>query len=267
MAFEFLPGPEFAAGLDHQDPLASYRAEFVITNPDLLYLDGNSLGRLPGAVSERIQTALQGEWGRGLVRSWGESWWDSPSRVGEKIASLLGAAPGQVIVSDSVSINLFKLASAALALRPERTRIVTDTLNFPSDLYVLQGLVHGLGDRHEIVHIGSPDGDITPDLDGLARSIDANTALVTLSQVTFKSGYLYDMSEITRLAHRSGALVLWDLCHSVGVVPIELDACEVDLAIGCTYKYLNGGPGSPAFLYHRAASVQFLGRAVPDAYR
>jgi kynureninase len=196
-----------------------------------------------------MHRAVESEWGTDLIGGWNKGWWDSPTRLGEKIGTLLGASPSQVLVSDQTSINLFKLASAALDLRPRCLRIVTDSLNFPSDLYVLQGLVRLLGNRHEIMRIGSQDGDISPDLAALEASLDERVALVTLSHVTFKSGYLYDMQRITELAHRCGALVLWDLSHSAGAVPISLDACNADLAIGCTYKYLNGGPGAPAFLY------------------
>lgn len=247
---DFQPTRSFALTLDARDELAPFREAFVIHDPNLLYMDGNSLGRLPKAARHRLQAVLEEEWGRDLIRSWNSAgWWQAPLRVGEKIARLVGAAPGQIIVTDSVSLDLFKLSIAALELLPSRKRILTDALNFPSDLYILQGIVRLLGGRHEIVRIGSRDDDLTPDLDQLARDLDESTALVTFSHVLFKSGYLYDMPEITRLAHRKGALVLWDLSHSVGAVPIELDACEVDFAVGCTYKYLNGGPGAPAFLY------------------
>ncbi len=252
MQTTFQPGQDFAAQLDRDDPLAPFRDQFVIANPGMIYLDGNSLGRMPVRTIKRMQEVMEHEWGHELVRSWGKNWWDAPLRVGDKIAPLIGAAPGQVIVTDTVSVNLYKLAAAALSFRPEKTHIITDTLNFPSDLYVLQGLVRTLGGRHEIARIGSQDDDITPDLDALAAAIDDNTALVTLSHVEFKSGYLYDLAEITALAHLHGALVLWDLSHSVGVIPISVDACNVDFAVGCTYKYLNGGPGSPAFLYVRS---------------
>ncbi len=240
---------EHAVELDRNDPLASFRGQFRISDPDLIYFDGNSLGRLPRSVIARTAQVVEHEWGDALIQGWNQGWWEAPRRLGDKIAGLLGAADGQVIVSDQTSLNLFKLAAAALQIRPERSCIVTDTLNFPSDLYVLQGLVSLLGHRHEIIRIGSPDDDISPDLRSLEASIDERTALVTLSHVTFKSGYLYDMQAITQLAHRKGALILWDLSHSAGAVPIELDACNVDFAVGCTYKYLNGGPGAPAFLY------------------
>ena len=247
--FKFSSSPDFAAQLDQQDPLASYREQFVTDNPDLIYLDGNSLGRLPKSVIERMEKVVEDEWGTDLIRGWNKGWWESPSRIGDQIASLIGAAKGQVIVGDQTSINLFKLATAALTLQPGRNRIITDTFNFPSDLYILQGINHLLGNRHKIIRIGASDNDITPDIAALEESIDRDTALVTLSHVTFKSGYLYDMDHITKLAHDKGALVLWDLSHSAGAVPIELDKCNADFAIGCTYKYLNGGPGAPAFLY------------------
>ena len=240
---------DFAKQLDVQDPLAPYREKFVINDPDLIYLDGNSLGRMPKAVVERMQKAVEEEWGGDLIRGWNKGWWEAPIRIGEKIASILGAAEGQVIVSDQTSLNLYKVATAALTLQPNRKCIITDTFNFPSDLYILQGIKNLLGDHHEIIRIGATDDDITPDLAALEAAIDEDTALVTLSHVTFKSGFLYDMARITELAHRKGALVLWDLSHAAGAVPIELDRCDVDFAIGCTYKYLNGGPGAPAFIY------------------
>jgi kynureninase len=245
----FLSSRSFALELDSQDELASFREQFVVTDPDLLYMDGNSLGRLPKAAVERARAVVEDEWGRDLIRGWNKGWWEAPVRIGEKIGTLIGAAQGQVIVSDTTSVNLYKLTMAALALRPGKKRIITDTMNFPSDLYILQGCVQSLGNRHEIVRIGSQDGELTPDLAALESAINDDTALVTLSHVLFKSGYLYDMQQITDMAHRKGALVLWDLSHSVGALPIALDKCGADFAIGCTYKYLNGGPGAPAFLY------------------
>ncbi|HEX9333894.1 MAG TPA: kynureninase [Anaerolineales bacterium] len=245
----FSPSREFAKQLDQQDSLASYREQFIINDPDLIYLDGNSLGRLPKSVIERMKKVVEEEWGTDLIRGWNKGWWESPSRIGEKIATLLGAREEQVVVGDQTSINLFKLVTAALTFQPQKKRIITDTFNFPSDLYILQGIVRLLGNRHEIIRIGAQDDDITPDLAALENAITEDTALVTLSHVTFKSGYLYDMAHVTELAHCKGALILWDLSHSVGAVPIELDKYDVDFAIGCTYKYLNGGPGAPAFLY------------------
>jgi kynureninase len=249
---------DFAKQLDQQDPLASYREEFVIADPDLIYLDGNSLGRMPKAAAERAKQVVAEEWGMDLIRGWNKGWWEAPSRVGDKIGQLIGAAPGQVMVNDTTSINLFKLAMSALTYQPHKKHIITDTLNFPSDLYILQGCVKTLGERHEIIRIGSNDNDLTPDLAALESAINENTSLVTLSHVTFKSGYIYDMRRITELAHANGALVLWDLSHSVGAISIDLDGCNADLAIGCTYKYLNGGPGAPAFLYVNKAIQENL---------
>ena len=249
MSMSFSTAREFAQQLDTHDRLAAIRNEFVIHDPNLIYLDGNSLGLLPKAAQAKARQVVEEQWGVDLIRGWNKGWWDSPARVGDKIGQLIGAAAGQVLVNDTVSLNLFKLAAAALTLQPSKTRIITDTFNFPSDLYILQGIRQTFGGRHEIISIGASDNDITPDLAALETAIDENTALVTLSHVTFKSGYLYDMQRISELAHKKGALVLWDLSHSVGALPIHLDSCNADLAIGCTYKYLNGGPGAPAFLY------------------
>jgi kynureninase len=232
------------------DELADFKHQFAITDPDLIYLDGNSLGRLPRGVAQRLQQVVSEDWGDGLIRSWNKDWFDAPHRIGEKIAKLVGAGEGQVVVSDTTSINLYKLVMAALASQPGRTRIVSDEMNFPSDLYILQGCIEQLGNRHTLHLVRSTD-DIHIDLDDLAAAIDENTALVSLSHVAFKSGYMYPGAEVTRLAHAAGALMLWDVCHSVGAVPVELDAWGADLAVGCTYKYLNGGPGAPAFLYAR----------------
>jgi kynureninase len=246
----FMPGRAFAQHLDAADELRGFRERFTIPDQDLIYLDGNSLGRPPHASVDRLQTAAMKEWAGHLIRGWNAGWFRAPSRAGEKIASLVGAAPGQVIIADSTSINLFKLTLAALTLRPGRTVIVSDVLNFPSDLYVLQGCARLLGDLHQLAlaptrdEIGVGDADLHP-------LINHQTALVCLSHVAYKSGFLYDAAAVTHRAHQAGALMLWDLSHSVGVVPIELDRWGVDLAVGCTYKYLNGGPGSPAFLYIR----------------
>jgi kynureninase len=246
----FEPGPDFARRLDAEDELASFRDAFVIADPDLIYVDGNSLGRLPHRTVERIQRAVQVEWGDGLIRGWHKDWFEAPSRVGEKIARLVGAGSGQVVVSDSTTVNLYKLALAALMMRPRRERIVSDVMNFPTDLYVLQGGARLLGERRHVHLVPSADC-ITVDQQALFDAIDERTALVTLSHVTFKSGFLYDAAVVTERAHQVGALVLWDLSHSAGAVPVELDHWGVDFAVGCTYKYLNGGPGSPAFLYVR----------------
>jgi kynureninase len=239
---------DFARELDLDDPLASFRDRFMIGDPDLLYMDGNSLGRLPRLSKELSAEITERQWGERLIRGWGEGWFDSPERVGAKIAKLIGASPDEVIVADSTSVNLFKLVISALTFNQGRTTIITDTLNFPSDLYILQGAVQLLGKEHKILMCESPDGVHGP-IEAIKKSLDSNTALLTLSHVVFKSGYLYDLEGMTRLAHQAGAMVLWDLSHSVGVVPIDVSSAQVDLAVGCTYKYLNGGPGAPAFLY------------------
>jgi kynureninase len=236
--------------MDAEDPLASFREEFLIADPDTIYLDGNSLGRLPRRSAALLQQAVEREWGERLIRAWGEGWMDLPTALGRKIAALLGAQEDEVVVTDATSLNLFKLAVAALQARPDRGRIVSDALNFPSDLYVLQGIARLLGKQHTLVLVPSADG-IEIQLDALAEAIDAQTALVCLTHVAFKSAFMHDMHGITRLAHEAGALTLWDLSHSVGAVPLRLGEWEVDLAVGCTYKYLNGGPGAPAFLYVR----------------
>jgi len=248
--FNFELGLSFARKLDTSDDLATYRDAFVFAEPDLIYLDGNSLGRLPIRTIARMQEVIEAEWGQDLIRGWNAGWYTAPAQVGDKIARLVGAAPGQVLVSDSTSVNLYKLTMAALAARPSRDSIISDDLNFPSDLYILQGCIRNLGSRHHLHLVSSKDG-ISVDLESLYRAINEDTALVTLSHVSFKSGFLYDAAAVTERAHQSGALVLWDLSHSVGAVPVELDRWGADLAVGCTYKYLNGGPGAPAFLYVR----------------
>ena len=241
---------EYALGLDAEDELAGFQAEFVQAEPDLIYLDGNSLGRLPRRTVERLGIAVSDGWGRDLIRGWNSGWYDAPGRIGDTIGRIIGAGGGQVIVSDSTSVNLFKLVMAALSQRPGRDRIVSDALNFPSDLYILQGCIHLLGNRH-CLHLVPSEDEISVDLTTLLRAIDEQTVLVTLSHVVFKSGFLHDAAQVTARAREVGALVLWDLSHSVGVVPIDLDGWGADLAVGCSYKYLNGGPGAPAFLYVR----------------
>ncbi len=240
----------YAAELDAHDPLAHFRERFVIADPDLIYMDGNSLGRLPRATVSLAEELIQQQWGERLIRSWNEGWFTAPERVGAKIAHLIGAEPDEVIVADSTSVNLFKLVVAALRIQQGRPRILTDNLNFPSDLYVLQGAIDLLGKQHHLDILPSPD-DIHGPIAELQARLDSQTALLTLSHTVFKSGYVYDMPAITSAAHVVGALVLWDLSHSVGSVPVDLHEAQVDLAIGCAYKYLNGGPGAPAFLYIR----------------
>jgi kynureninase len=241
---------DYARELDRSDELARFRNEFVIDDPDLIYLDGNSLGRLPKRSLARMQDVLEREWGARLIRSWNEGWFTLPQRVGAKIAQLIGAQADEVIAADSTSVNFFKLVVAALRARPTRLKIVTDDLNFPSDVYLLQGAIDLLDRQHQLHSVHSEDG-LTIPTDQVCAAIDQNTALVTLTHTAFKSGYVYDMAAITEAAQQAGALMLWDLSHSVGALPLELNKCEVDLAVGCTYKYLNGGPGAPAFLYVR----------------
>jgi len=241
---------EFAQKLDTEDKLARFRNRFVINDPDLIYADGNSLGRLSYKSAAKVETTVGHEWGEKLIRGWNDGWFETSSRVGDKIGGLIGAAPGNVILSEATSVNLFKLTMAALEMRPERNRIISDVLNFPSDLYIFQGCLRLMGNRHELYLAPSENG-IDVDSQIIYDAIDENTALVSLSQVVFKSAFLYDVEAITRRAHEAGAMVLWDLSHSVGVVPSQLDDWNVDFAVGCTYKYLNGGPGSPAFLYVR----------------
>ncbi len=243
-------GLEQALALDAADPLRHFRQRFAFDDSELIYLDGNSLGRLPLASVALARTLVEEQWGARLIRSWNEGWFDLPARIGGKLAVLLGAHADEVVIADSTSVNLFKLAVAALRHQRGRTRILTDDLNFPSDLYVLQGAVDLLGGAHRLEVIPSPDSVHGP-VDALLAQLDDDVALVVLSHTVFKSGYVYDMAAITAAAHAAGALILWDLSHSAGSVPVALDASGADLAIGCTYKYINGGPGAPAFLYVR----------------
>lgn len=242
------PSPAYAQSLDARDPLAGFRERFVIEDPDLIYLDGNSLGRLPAATADHVNRVIRDEWGNKLIRSWNEGWFDKPHQLGARLAELIGARPDEVLVCDTTCINLFKLTVAALQARPDRKRIVSDELNFPSDLYVFQGAAELLGKGHTLDLIPSEDSIRITD-QALRETLDEDTALAALTHVAFKSAFKYDMADVTERVHRTGALMLWDLSHSVGALPLDLNGCGVDLAVGCTYKYLNGGPGSPAFLY------------------
>ncbi len=247
---KFTTDLSLAQHLDAQDELASFKDRFVIDDPDLIYLDGNSLGRLPKATAPHLQEAVESQWGGRLIRGWNEGWFHKASEIGAKIATLIGAEPDEVIVGDTTSINLFKLVVAALRSRPGRSKIVSDVFNFPSDLYIFQGVMDLLDKGHSLELIPSRDS-ISIWLEDVESALDDDTALVALTHVAFKSAFRYDMEQVTALAHRAGALTLWDLSHSVGAVPLKLNEWGVDLAVGCTYKYLNGGPGSPAFLYVR----------------
>jgi len=238
-----------ARTLDSSDPLAHYRARFEIPDPALIYLDGNSLGRMPKAVRPLMDELLT-MWSDRLIRGWNEGWWmDLQTRIGDKIGRLVGAEAGEILIADSTSINLYKLAAAALRLRPGRTKIITDDLNFPSDVYILESVCRLVGKEYELVVV--PSDGLNGPLVGLEAALDERTALLSLSHTVFKSGWTYPPAEVTAMAHRAGALTLWDLSHSAGSVPVGLAAAGADLAVGCTYKYLNGGPGAPAFLYIR----------------
>jgi kynureninase len=235
----------YAEELDAADPLAGFRDRFALDDPGLIYLNGNSLGALPRATRRRLEAVIREEWGTALARSW-EHWVDLPGQAGDLVGELTGAAPGQVVVADNTTVNLYKLACVALDARPGRRVIITDRDNFPSDRYVFEGIAAQRG-----LELRMLDTDINEGLDAgqVRAAVDEDTALVSLSHVAYRSGALADMAGVTEIVHAAGALMLWDLCHSVGAVPAELDRCDVDLAVGCTYKYLNAGPGAPAFLY------------------
>jgi kynureninase len=245
-----LAGMSRAQDLDAADPLAGFRNRFVAPDLGLIYLDGNSLGRLPRATAARIEQLVRDEWGGELVRGW-DHWLELPTRVGDALAAdVLGARPGEVIVCDSTTVNFYKLAVAALAARPGRRAIVTDRDNFPTDRYVLEGLA-----RAHDVELRWLTGDPVdgPQPRDVAAALDTDVAVVALSHVNYRSAAIADMAAITGLAHDAGALTLWDLSHSAGSLPVELDATGADLAVGCTYKYLNAGPGAPALLYVRGS--------------
>jgi len=245
----FAPDRARAVELDQADPLRSFRDRFVVADDGLIYLDGNSLGRLPRETPARINDLLERQWGERLIRGWSEGWMDLPITVGDRLGeNLLGAAPGQTAIADSTTVCFYKLASAALAARPGRTEIVTDTDNFPSDRYVIESLAKEKGLTIRWIQADPHSG---PQPERVAECVNANTALVTFSQVSYRSAYILDTKAITGIAHAAGGLALWDLSHSAGAIPVQLDADGIDLAVGCTYKYLNGGPGAPGFLYVR----------------
>ncbi|HEV2235733.1 MAG TPA: kynureninase [Ktedonobacterales bacterium] len=250
---------------DATDPLAAHRARFHLP-AGVVYLDGNSLGALPKATVGRIRAVTEVEWGQQLIRSWNSAGWiDLPTRIGDKIAQLIGAAPGEVIVSDSTSINVFKALAAALALNPGRRTILSQRDNFPTDLYMAQGLIQHLGGRHTLKLVAGEE---------VARHITRDVAVVMLTHVNYRSGRIHDIASLTQAAHAKGALVLWDLCHTAGALPVDLGAMAADFAVGCGYKYLNGGPGAPAFIYvarrHQPRFSQplsgWLGHAEPFAF-
>ncbi|MDP3952973.1 kynureninase [Microbacterium sp.] len=239
-----------AQGLDARDPLAAHLDAFVEAPGVGAYLDGNSLGRPLRSLPERLAEFVRDDWGTRLIRSWDEQWMDLPTELGDRIGRVaIGAAVGQTVVADSTTVLLYKLMRAAVAASPDRTEIVIEEGNFPTDRFVAEGVA---AERGMTVRWLTADPVHGVQIDDVAAAVSEQTALVVLSHVDYRSGALADMKAITDAVHGAGALMLWDLCHSVGVIPVELDACGVDLAVGCTYKYLNGGPGSPAFAYVNA---------------
>ena len=254
-----------AEARDAADPLAPFRERFLMPE-GLVYLDGNSLGALPSAAAERVARVVAREWGEGLVRSWNDAGWiDLPRRVGDKIARLVGAPPGSVVCADSTSVNVFKVLAAALALRPERRTILSEEGNFPTDLYVAEGLVRLVGRGHRLRLV--PKGE-------LLSALDADTAVLLLTHVDYRTGERHDLPALTRAAHGAGALAAWDLAHTAGAMPVDLAAADADFAVGCGYKYLCGGPGAPAFLFVAPRLQErfdsplsgWLGHAAPFAF-
>jgi kynureninase len=238
---------ELAAALDERDPLAAFRSQFLLPEGVLAYLDGNSLGRPLEVTRERLAGFVDGEWGERLIRAWDESWLERPTTVGDLIGrAVLGAAPGQTVVGDSTTVMLYKLIRAAVDARPGRDEIIANTENFPTDRFILAAIAAETG---RTIRWIEPDPATGVQLAEVAALLGERTALVVLSHVAYKSAYIADLPGITAAAHRAGALVLWDLCHSAGVVEVALDAADVDLAVGCSYKFLNGGPGAPAYGY------------------
>jgi kynureninase len=238
---------QLAAELDERDPLAAFRSEFVLPDGVLAYLDGNSLGRPLRVTGERLARFVDGEWGERLIRAWDERWLDRPTAVGDLVGRVvLGAAPGQTVVGDSTTVLLYKLIRAAVDAAPERSEIIADTENFPTDRFILAGIAAETGRTVRWIEPDPATGVQPAEVEAL---LGDRTALVVLSHVAYKSAYVADLPGITAAAHRAGALVLWDLCHSAGVVEVGLDAADVDLAVGCSYKFLNGGPGAPAYGY------------------
>ncbi|WP_315928866.1 kynureninase [Mesorhizobium sp. SP-1A] len=261
-----LPDLRDAERQDAADPLRSFRDRFVLPE-GVIYLDGNSLGPAPHTAFLELREAATEEWAQGLIRSWNTAgWFDLPVQLGDRIGRLVGAAPGQTVVADTTSANVYKALHAALALRPGRNVIVAEAGSFPTDLYMAEGVASTLpGTRLKLEGV---------DAERIDNLIDADTAVVLVNHVNYKTGTLRDMAALTAKVHAAGALAVWDLCHSAGALPVELDGASVDFAVGCTYKYLNGGPGAPAFVYaarrHHAGMSQPLsgwwGHARPFAF-
>lgn len=239
-----------ALDFDAKDILADFRYRFQNIDNEMIYLDGNSLGRMPLMTSQLMENVIQKQWGEQLIRSWNENWIDLPKKLSAKIAKVVGAYEDEIFLGDTTSVNFYKLAFSALRIQNDRTKIISDNLNFPSDLYLLQGLIANSYINHHLEVLKSDDG-ISMNYEKIAAALDDNTSLITLSHVVFKSAFMYDMKQINELAHKHKALVLWDLSHASGAVPVNLNESNADMAVGCTYKYLNGGPGSAAFLYVR----------------
>lgn len=236
---------EACVAADRQDPLAPLKARFDLP-PGVLYMDGNSLGVMPRAAAARAAEVITQEWGTGLIRSWNTAgWFELPSRLGDKLAGLLGAKAGELVVTDTTSLNIFKALAASLRIQqkrqPGRRVILSERDNFPTDLYMIQGMIDLLQQGYEMRLI---DDELPLD-----RALDEDVAVVLLSHVNYRSGQMHDMAAVTRKAHERGALVIWDLAHAAGAVPVDLNGADADYAVGCTYKYLNGGPGSPAFIW------------------
>lgn len=247
-----------AAELDRLDPIAWVRGEFLLEEDGPIYLDGNSLGRCPRGVSEAVRHAIEAEWADGLVRSW-SSWFDLPQKLGKDIGRIIGAPGDSTRVCDSTTINLYKLATAALRRDPKRRRIVTDDLNFPSDVYVLREVANRSGGSLTVV----PSDGVHGPVEAINAAMSDDVALISLSLVSFRSGYVYDGALLGEIARSYGSLILWDLSHAVGAVPIDLGEWGSDMAVGCSYKYLNGGPGAPAFLYVRPDLADVLEAPIP----
>lgn len=232
--------PAEIADLDARDPLRTFRDEFQLRD-GLIYVDGNSLGAAPKATAVRLADAVSQQWAEGLITSWlGANWGTAPQRIGDKIATIIGARPGEVIAADSTSVNIFKALTAALSLRPDRHIILSESTNFPTDVYMMQGIETFSGGRIRSIAV---------DPEAVVDRLGDDVAVLLLTQVHYKSGLVRDMADITRRAHEKGVLVVWDLSHSAGAIEVDLNGANADFAVGCGYKYLNGGPGAPAFLF------------------
>jgi kynureninase len=256
---------QHCAALDAADPLGAWREKFLLP-PGIIYLDGNSLGVLPRGVEQRVARAVTLEWGQTLIRSWNEhGWFEMPLKIGNKLAKLMGAEPNSVVVADTISVNVFKLLTCALGHARARRVVLSDSGNFPSDLYVAQRLTEFLGQGYELRIVAPED---------IAHSITPDVAVVMVTDVDYRTARRHDMKAVTARAHEAGALIMWDLSHSAGALPVDLAGAGADFAVGCTYKYLNGGPGAPAFLYVRPglqdkvqpALVGWWGHARPFAF-